>query len=197
MVASKLRSLLCSFTLLTVAAAPALAQAQGNSADPAKSEANGDSQLDINFAEAVVKLAQIDLQQAVDFNNRLSGAVSSAEVERLQNNVTSAQQYVDMLKKADGKPGDKLMMSAEWSLKNAENNYQRARAVNARAAGTIDKNQIEKLKLIVDLNRASVDKAKAAAASDSPMAVLQCQLDLLQFEMLQLRGKIESIISRR
>jgi hypothetical protein len=102
-----------------------------------------------------------------------------------------------MLKKADGNPADKLVMMSEWALKNAEANYQRALEVNAQAAGAIQKNQLEKLKIIVDLKKASLAKAKAVAASGSAMAVLQAQLDQLQFDTMQLRNRIESIISRR
>jgi hypothetical protein len=183
--------------MMAVSPATASAQAPATATAPVRNEANEDSKVDIAYAEAVVKLAQIDLQQAVDFNKRLSGAISNAEVDRLRGNVDSAVQYLDMLKKADGNPADKLVMTAEWSLKSAEANYQRALEVNAQAAGAIDKNQIEKLKIIVDLKRASLAKAKAVAASGSAMAVLQAQLDQLQFDTMQLRNRIESIISRR
>jgi len=195
MVVTKIHSLVCGLAMMAVS--PATISAQTPAAEPVRNEANEDSKIDIAYAEAVVRLAQIDLQQAVDFNKRLSGSISNAEVERLRGNVDSAQQYLDMLKKADGNPADKLVLIAEWSLKNAEANYQRALEVNAQAVGAIDKNQLEKLKIIVELKRASLAKAKAVAASGSAMAVLQCQFDQIQFDVMQLRNRIESIISRR
>lgn len=165
-------------------------------AEPAAA-VQAEKNLEVEFATVVLKMAKVDLQQALDFNRRVSGAYSEAEVERLRNVVKSAEEQVDFAKNTGDKPGAMNLFGAEAALRNAEGNLKKAQETNAQAPGAINETSLEKLRLTAELARLNVAKGRAAVDSGEPLALVQWQLETLRIELWQLRNRLEAITSRR
>lgn len=153
--------------------------------------------LNVKYAETFLRLSQVSLQKAEDFNARVPGAFSGAEVARLRSIVSFAQDRLKWVQGASHKQSDANLFMAEVALRSAEQNYEKAQTANNRVPGAVSSLEMERLRLTVELARMSGEKAKLAAETNSPVDDVQWELDQLREDVMQLRSRVEAITARR
>jgi hypothetical protein len=178
-------------------AAPTPAKAAPSSKDKETALAAEQQALNIKYAETFLQLSQVSLQKAMDFNRRVPGGFSEAEVDRLRRIVAFAEERLQWVKSAGHKQADANIFMAEVSLRSAEQNYQKAMNANTRVPGAVSPLEIERLRLTLELARMSMEKARLAAETNSPVDDVQWELDQLREDVMQLRSRVDAITARR
>lgn len=153
--------------------------------------------LDVKYAETFVRLSEVNLQKAEDFNARVPGAFSAAEVGRLRSIVSYAQDRLKWVKGPNQRQADANIFMADQALRAADQNYEKALSANSRVPGAVSQLETERLRLTVELAKMSREKAELAARTNSPIDDVQWELDQLREDVMQLRSRVEAITSRR
>jgi hypothetical protein len=155
-------------------------------------------QLDLQAAELSLRLYELDLQKISDINKQMAGLYSNAVVDRFRANVEMAKQRVKATReRADGKRAVAIIGVGESLLQNAEETYARDIAANRQLSTAIKPVDVERDRVAVDMAKVNLEKAKIVDQLDSPIAVVNWQLDNLRDEVRQLRWQITAITSRR
>ncbi len=154
--------------------------------------------LEVQSAQAYVRLTELDLQKITQMNEKMSGVYSGSEVDLLKSAVEIAKERVRVAREdLDGQKESSLVGIATIRLKSAQQIYDRAVSANKRLATAYGPIDMERLKVAVDSARVDLDKAKVVAQMESPLTDLHLELDQLREEVRQLRYRITAITSRR
>ncbi len=154
-------------------------------------------EINVKYAETFLRLSEVQLQKILDFNRRVPGGFSEAEVERLRRMVEVAKERLEWVRKAGHKQSAANIFQAEATVQNAETNYNKAQSANNRVPGAVPQLEMDRLRLVAELARMSLQKARLAAEANSSVADVQWELDQLREDVLQLRSRVEAITSRR
>ena len=154
--------------------------------------------LDVQSAELSLRLYELDLQKIDDINKQMAGLYSNAEVDRFRANVEMAKQRVKAAReRADGKRGNAIVGVGQTILQTAQDTYARDMAANRQLSSAIKPVDVERDRVSVDMAKVNLEKAKLVDQLDSPIAVVNWELDVLRDEVRQLRWRITAITSRR
>ena len=154
--------------------------------------------LDVQSAELSLRLYELDLQKIDDINKQMAGLYSNAEVDRFRANVEMAKQRVKAAReRADGKRGNAIIGVGTTILQNAQDTYKRDMAANRQLSTAIKPVDVERDRISVEMAEVNLEKAKLVDQLDSPIAVVNWELDVLRDEVRQLRWRITAITSRR
>ena len=154
--------------------------------------------LDVQSAELSLRLYELDLQKIDDINKQMAGLYSKAEVDRFRANVEMAKQRVAAAReRADGKRGVAIIGVGQIILQNAQETYERDMAANRQLSTAFKPVDIERDRVSVEMAKVNLAKAKLVDQLDSPIAIVNWELDVLRDEVRQLRWRITAITSRR
>jgi outer membrane murein-binding lipoprotein Lpp len=154
--------------------------------------------LDVQSAELSLRLYELDLQKIDDINKQMAGLYSNAEVDRFRANVEMAKQRVKAAReRADGKRGTAIVGVGQTLLQTAQDTYERDMAANRQLSTAIKPVDVERDRVSVEMAKVNLAKAKLVDQLDSPIAVVNWELDVLRDEVRQLRWRITAITSRR
>ncbi len=154
--------------------------------------------LEVQSAQAYVKLTELDLQKIMQMNEKMSGVYSSSEVDLLKSAVEIAKERVRVAQEElDGNKESSLVGIATIRLKSAQQIYERGMNANKRLATAYGPIDIERMRFAVESARVDLDKAKVVSQMHSPLIALHLELDELREEVRQLRYRITAITSRR
>jgi outer membrane murein-binding lipoprotein Lpp len=154
--------------------------------------------LDVQSAELSLRLYELDLQKIDDINKQMAGLYSNAEVDRFRANVEMAKQRVKAAReRADGKRGNAIVGVGQTILQSAQDTYARDMAANRQLSSAIKPVDVERDRVSVEMAKVNLDKAKLVDQLDSPIAIVNWELDVLRDEVRQLRWRITAITSRR
>lgn len=154
---------------------------------PAQPEEAGDEQsLAVRYAQAQLRLAEVNLQKVQQMNQRVARAVPGDMVAEYREDVEIAKLRVETL--LDGKDGDEFrvwLRRAEATARSAEARWKSGKAVNQRAPGTLDTLDLERLRLRAEMARLRLARGKMLV-NQSREAQVQWQLDYLSDEVQRL-----------
>lgn len=169
------------------------------SADKESNEELAADQQKLNekYAETFLRLSEVNLQKAEDFNARVPGAFSAAEVGRLRSIVSFARDRLNWVKGTNHRQSDANIFMADQALRAAEQNYDKAMSANNRVPGAVSILEMERLRLTVELAKMSREKAELVARTNTPVDDVQWELDQLREDVMQLRSRVEAITARR
>jgi hypothetical protein len=147
--------------------------------------------LQIEYAQARMALAEINLQQAEGINNRVRGAVAANVVNEYRRDVAVARRHLESLH--SGREDDEFQLwlrRAEASHQSALAQWKSAKAVNARVPRAFDRLEVRRLELHAKLGRLLVEQGKALA--DAPRNdQVAWQLEVLANETQRLNEKVQ------
>jgi hypothetical protein len=152
-----------------------------------------DGDLDVRYAQACLKLAQMDLASAEEENKKLPGVIPARVLQPLRQVVAIAEAQLQVAQRGgETSLREVRIHSAEASLQAAESSLQMATVHAMRAAADAN---VEHLRLAVEVAR--LDLARARTAKDQPTSrELEGQLYDLRKEVLKLRSKIAGLSAR-
>jgi hypothetical protein len=159
---------------------------------------NSFMRLEVQSAEAYLKLTELDLRKVTEMNEKMANVYSGSVVDDFKAAVEIAKERVNVARQAlAGTKETSLVGIASIRLKTAQQGYERAQNANRRVPGTYGPIDVERLQVSVDSARVDLDKAKIVSRMDSPLTDLHLELDQLREEVRALRYKITAITSRR
>jgi hypothetical protein len=144
-----------------------------------------------HYAELSLKLAEMDLKRATDLNKQVPNTFSPAALEPMQVAVNLAKQRLDQLTEKVNDPLYALYLYAEEAqMKAAELDYRKAVAANEHFPGTMDKDDIEYLRIAAEM-AAMRYKHAVQTAGDPEMTRMRWQVEQLREEVTRLRATVD------
>lgn len=153
--------------------------------------------VDVRYRRAYLQLAKAELEVLKDANKRVKGTYTEGTVERFQQHVGIAREQLQQTLLADqGKLHKVHVLEAEAVLKIAEGRLERALTANRRLSGAVRDVEIKRLRLVVEVARLGLARARDPASTQSENAHLQWQLDGLREDVLRLQLRVVELSVR-
>jgi hypothetical protein len=150
----------------------------------------------VAYAEVYLKLARLDYQKMVDLQNRIPGATSASQLDRVEGLVRVAEAMLRLAKEGNATRAEMNVVRARETLRTAEQMWRTAQQVRA-SANAISDVELSRLRTTVELERLGLARAEAVAKTDSPLDDLGLEMDQIRDEILRLRYRFEAITARR
>jgi hypothetical protein len=169
---------MCSELLIAVACLGQAPPAAGDK--PAES-------IEVRYARAQLKLAEVNLNRVEQSNRRVSGAVPSSVVAEYQHDVEVAKARLEQATAAQaGGEFQVWLQRAVAEQKASETSWKKALAANRRMAGTFGPLEIERFQLRAEVARLLLERGQSLAHSGRE-AQLQWQIELLDNQVQRLK----------
>ena len=153
-------------------------------------------ELDIAYAETYLRLARLDLQKMQDLQNRIRGAITASQFDRVEGLVRVAEENLRLTKEGKATRAALNLVRAREALRTTEHIWKTAQQVKA-TANAISDTELARLRMAVELDRLSLAKAELVAKTDSPLDNLAQEVDQMRDEMMRLRYRFEAMTARR
>jgi chromosome segregation ATPase len=163
-----------------------LADSDVGSVDPA-------AVINARYAEVYLKIAELNLQTAIESDRRVPNTIPRAEISRLKQIVSLAESQWKA-----AKSGEKRNLALEndaSQVKVTQEALQKAVAANNRAPGTVSQIERDRLRLLAELTRLQLAKDKSASEAKSTTSELQQRVDHLEKELRELREQVTRLTS--
>ena len=163
-------------------------------AEPAEAEADG-ALLDVQvrYAMARLKLAELDLQRAITLNKPLANAIGGLEIARLTNHVRLMQRQLEI---AQGKPQSSArevgLVAAELACETAQVDLDAARAANSRTPGAIKDVNMQRLETKLEIAEIRLELYRNPSYVPSQIDEMQWHIDQLTEQLIDLRHRLET-----
>jgi Tfp pilus assembly protein PilX len=133
--------------------------------------------INVRYARAALRAAELDLRQASGVNERFPGTIGAVTLQHLRNQVVVATARLKAAKDG-GRRGfqDVLLAEAEANLKIAELKLQNAAA--RRSPASLRTDNPDRLRPEADMNHMAIERIKSSQASE--MQQLQWQIEALR-----------------
>lgn len=179
---------LASIVLLAGIALAAFGQA---SSAPAAGE--GKESLEVRYARASLKLAEMDLQKALDVNKQVKRALPPYAIDPLRAVVNIAEKQLQYALHKDAETALQVRVAiAEAKLAGSRLELETALAANKESAGLFSNAEIERLQQAVEVAQLGVERARAVN-DQSQAEYLAWQVEYLQKEVLRLQARISTL----
>ena len=153
-------------------------------------------QAQINYAKALLKVAQADLAKADEANRKVAGTIPPSVLFGLRNDVTMAQARVKgMLGLAKDEKNNDYIPATQDAINYAEEQLKRAQDANARVPTAISKAELDRRQAEVELARARLEVAKRLNTAE-PMEVAEWELLQLQGDVHELQFRVRLLQER-
>ncbi len=148
----------------------------------------------VRYARAYLKLAVMDLRQAVDANRKFARTYSAGFIERLRQNVGIAEEQLRQALKGDeGRLHEVHLRQTEAAVTIAELELQQTLAISERVPAAVREGELERLQIAAEMARLDLLQAREPASFESALPHLQWQLEQLRKEVLRLQLSVEKL----
>jgi hypothetical protein len=162
-------------------------------AEAGETEDGGGTDVQVRYAMAKLKLAELDLQRAVKLNRPVANAIGALEITRLTNHVRLMQRQLEI---AQGRPQSSArevaMAAAELARDTAQADLDAARAANRRTEGAIKEINIQRLETKLEIAEIRLELFRNPAYVPSPIDEMQWHIDQLTEQLIDLRHRLET-----
>jgi hypothetical protein len=183
---------LSSATVLAAGVNPTAAEAQTPSPnEPIPAEAI--ETIEVRYARSFLELAQLDLQKALEANNKAPGSVPDSVLQTRRGVLALAESQLSAaIRRARADAALTHIGKCERSVRAEEAEWRRALEANRKVPGSVSKTEVKPLRLVAEVAHLGLIKASAADL-DSAIEVLQWQIDELRSEVRSLRRRVEEL----
>ena len=182
---------LCAVLILHVRAAD---QRAGESKSSAKSEETIDTE---QYAKAQLRLAELTLAKAQEFNRKIPRTLSSAVMDQFKSDVEVAKLQLERVARNGAIDAyQELLTRAEVDVRAAEAKLKAGQHSNQVVPGSVGAIDLERLKLNIDVARFQLERGKALASA-SAGEKLQWELEMLSSTFNKLRTQVMIISQNR
>jgi hypothetical protein len=150
-------------------------------------------ELEIGYAEAQYKLAEVSLKKLEATNQRFPRTVSASVMADYAEDLAIAKAQLD-----NARAGNDTDLFQGWirrvesNLKTTQASHQSALVANQRQPGTVDPLDVERLRLRVEINQMQLDRGKLLAAAPLEEK-LEWQVQVLNDEVARLKEQTSRI----
>jgi hypothetical protein len=152
------------------------------------------SDINLRYASALSKLAKHELQQALTENQITPGTFTNVTVQRLKGNALIAEERLQhVLNGKEHRLHQVHLRELEGNLKIAELNLQNALRLNDRIPSMVSTDEVEGLRMSLEVARLAMKRAQGSTVTDSSDAHIQWQFDHLRQEILRLQTRVAKL----
>ena len=147
--------------------------------------------VEIRFARAHVELAKLNLRRAVEANKRTPNVFSKEFMEKLHLHIAIDEaQLAQHLKGEDADAHQVCIRGAEASVKLAEADWKRKQDSHQQAPTAAGALVVERARLVAEIAKLNLERAKELNASESLLKHLQWQIEELRHQVLELQMQL-------
>ncbi len=149
----------------------------------------------IRLADARLRLAQADLDHALDRNRQVPGNVSNLELKKLKTNIEVAKKQLAVSKELSyGTAYPNQLVAAQAAAELAEQALRSSLKSNEAIPGTIPLSLVNRRKINVELTKIRVELWKDPGAYiPSMMHEMQWQIDRLTEQVIELNQRFDTV----
>lgn len=149
--------------------------------------------LRVRYAEARLRLAELDLERAIAANDRVHDAIGDRELQRLRTHVTMLQRHVEIAREHPRTAARQAnITAAEAACVEARGDLDAALRANHRTPGSVSDINIARLRAKVDVAELRVALCKSPDYELSLLAEMEWNIEQLTDEVIDLRHHIDT-----
>jgi hypothetical protein len=150
-------------------------------------------ELSVRYALARLRLAELDVERALEANRGAVHAISDRELQRLRNHVLVMRRQVEIARARPRTSARQATIAAvEAARESAHADLAAAAQVNQRTPGTISLVNMERLRAKADLADIRLALCRSPDFELSLLAEMQWSIDQLTDEVIDLRHQIDA-----
>lgn len=153
------------------------AQAPKNEAAAADKEP-----IEVRYARARLKLAELNLQKAQELNKKMGGTLIGGTVSLFSDDVDFARYQLQLAQHPEANALRASIARAEMDLRLAEGRMKKTVETNQRAPEVVSNADVDRAKVRVEVARLRVERGKSLENASADVK-LQWQIDLLADEL--------------
>lgn len=149
--------------------------------------------LQIRYAMARLRLAELDLERAVRANHEAKGAIGERELDRLRSHIRVMEQRLAIARAQPRTAARQaILAAAEAARDNAQGDLEAAERSNGRTPGSVSELNLERLRAKVDLAEIRLELCRNPEYELSLLDEMQWNIDQLTDEVIDLRHQVEA-----
>lgn len=149
--------------------------------------------LQVRYAQARLRLAELDLQRARAVNESLPHAIGDREIGRLENHVAMMRRQVEIAREHPRTAARQASIAAaEAAHADARADLEAAERANSRTPGTVSPINMERLRAKIELAEIRRDLCSSPDYELSLLAELEWNIEQLTDEVIDLRHRIDA-----
>lgn len=147
----------------------------------------------VRYAEARLRLAELDLERASAVNERAHDAIGERELGRLRTHVATLQRHVAIAREHPRTAARQASIAAaEAACADARGDLEAAERVNDRTAGSVSEINVRRLRARVELADARLELCRNPDYELSLLAELEWNIEQLTADVIDLRHRVEA-----
>jgi hypothetical protein len=153
-------------------------------------------ELHVRYAEALLELAMADLEKALELDRMQPGQVAETELRELRSRVDVLRGHVAATRRQPhGNSFDLALAAARVAADLAAHDLHRARAANTHQPDAVSPHTIRQLEARADVARLRLALWEDPAFLQSPLQVVQMQIDQLSDQVLNLMQRVDRALA--
>lgn len=147
----------------------------------------------VRYAEARLRLAELDLERAIAVNERAHDAIGEREMGRLRGHVATLRRHVAIAREHPRTAARQASIAAaEAACADARGDLEAAERVNDRTAGSVSEINVRRLRARVELTEARLELCRNPDYELSLLAELEWNIEQLTADVIDLRHRVEA-----
>jgi hypothetical protein len=158
-----------------------------HSGSAAPANDNSVESLDVRYARARLRLAELTLQKAQEMNRKVAGTLTGGLISQFADDVEFAKVQLQNATRPEGINSHRAyLLRAEMVRHAAESKLKKAMETNGRVPGVFSASDLERLGLDLEIAKLRVERGQALIDASSD-AKLQWQIDLTCEELARVK----------
>lgn len=155
------------------------------------------AEIDARYADVYRKIAELNLQSALDANRRVPNTVSPAEIDRLRQIVRLAELQSKAADAGESTTDESMTVENDASqVRMTQEALRRTVAANNRAPGVVPRIELDRLRLLAELARLQLAKDKVAAAEKKAAGEFRKRFKQLESQVQELQATVDRLSQR-
>jgi hypothetical protein len=169
----------CCFLAMCVAPTHPAARADDTKGASAQTADGKQDSLPVRLAKAQLRLAELTLQKAQQFNRKVPNTISAPLMAQFADDLETAKAQLQIVTATGSIDGYKTwLIRAELALRTAEGKLKKATEANQISRGAVDPTDVERLRLSVEVAALRWERGKSLESANNAER-LQWELEML------------------
>lgn len=149
--------------------------------------------LQVRYAMARLKLAELDLERAVRANRATNGTIGDRELDRLRSHIRVMEKRLEIARARPRTASRQVIVAAaEAACEDARGDLDSAARSNERTPGSVSDLNLERLRAKLDLAEIRLELCRNPDYELSLLDEMQWNIDQLTDEVIDLRHQVET-----
>lgn len=160
---------------------------------PVAGDVSKKESMDVRYARAHLKLAQLDLRRVMEEHKRVPDLLPVTVIENLKRHVAIDETQLEQaLKAPDGNLHEIYLRSAKVAVELAEADLKRKQKSYEQSPSTRSSLDVERAVAVVEVAKLHLEITEAKQSSLSSLMYLQWQIEVLRNQVLELQIQVQT-----